>query len=282
MRRAFPFAVLFITVGFAPAEPARDDGPRYLWTDHSDPANSLAKRLAPPAGFQRTPAEPGSFDLWLRGLPLKPGRPPVLLYDGRQKSNQTAHWAVIDIDVGSKDLQQCADSVMRLRAEHLFSAGRTRDIAFTLTSGAKTTFANWAVGQRPSVKGNRVTWRAAAQADSSHRSLRRYLDFVYAYAGTVSLARELHTPAASDPIAPGDVFIHGGSPGHVVIVLDTAVHPTTHRRVFLLAQGYMPAQEMHILRNPNHETLSPWYDADFGEKLITPEWTFERTERKRF
>jgi len=282
MRHLLALAVLLLTVTYAPAEPTRNEPSRYLWTSRPDPANALAVRIAPPPGFQRTPTEVGSFANWLRYLPLKPGRPPVLLFDGRQKSNQNAHWAVIDMDVGDKDLQQCADSVIRLRAEYLLSAGKTGDIAFTLTNGHKAAFADWAAGQRPTVENNRVTWRKSAQPDSSHRSLRRYLDFVYAYAGTLSLSRELKAVGEHEPIEAGDVFIHGGSPGHVVIVLDTATNPTTHHRVFLLAQGYMPAQEMHVLKNPNSESLSPWYDADFAETLTTPEWVFKRGEHKHF
>lgn len=282
MSRTLLLAVLLFTVGLAPAEPARNTVPRYLWMSPPDDANALAARIPAPSGYQRVPAAAGTFAQWLRYLPLKPGRPEVLLFDGRKKPNQDAHWAVLDLDVGKKDLQQCADSVMRLRAEYLFSVGRNKDITFTLTNGQKAAFSDWAAGQRPTVRGNRVTWRAATRPDASHASLRRYLDFVYAYAGTLSLAREFKTPRETDPIEPGDVFIHGGSPGHVVIVLDVAVAPGSQRRVFLLAQGYMPAQEMHILKNPAHPASNPWYDADFGATLTTPEWNFKRDERKRF
>jgi hypothetical protein len=40
----------------------------------------------------------------------------VLLYNGAPKFRQDVHAAVIDIDVGTRDLQQCADATMRLRA----------------------------------------------------------------------------------------------------------------------------------------------------------------------
>jgi hypothetical protein len=39
---------------------------------------------------------------------------------------------------------------------------------------------------------------------------------------------------------------------------------------------------MHILRNPNDAKLSPWYPVDFGDTLRTPEWTFRRTDLKRW
>ena len=44
----------------------------------------------------------------------------------------------------------------------------------------------------------------------------------------------------------------------------------------------MPAQDFHVLKNPSDKGLSPWYPADFGEELKTPEWTFARGERRRF
>jgi hypothetical protein len=80
----------------------------------------------------------------------------------------------------------------------------------------------------------------------------------------------------------GDVFIKGGFPGHAVIVVDLAEDEGSGKKVFLLAQSFTPAQEMHILKNPNDETMSPWYPLDFGERLFTPEWTFQRNDLHRF
>ena len=80
------------------------------------------------------------------------------------------------------------------------------------------------------------------------------------------------------------MFIKGGSPGHAVIVVDVAIYPQTGKKVFLLAQSYMLAQQTHILVNPANRGLSPWYelsDNDEG-KLYTPEWVFEKKDLKRF
>ncbi len=86
----------------------------------------------------------------------------------------------------------------------------------------------------------------------------------------------------SDPrkINPGEVFIQGGFPGHAVIAIDVAVNPAGER-CFLLAQSFMPAQELHILKNPN-SALSPWYHAQAEGKLNTPEWEFKHGDLKRF
>jgi hypothetical protein len=251
----------------------------YPWLSEDDPRNALAARVPPPQGYEREGVTAGGFADWLRHLPLKPGRPAVRLFNGQPKHNQSAHVAVVDIDVGDRDLQQCADAIIRLRAEYLYAVGRADAIAFDFTSGDRAEFSRWATGERPVVNGSAVGWRRSARPDSSYSSLRRFLDTVFMYAGSHSLEKEL-APLATEELAGGNVFIQGGFPGHAVIVVDTARHPRTGRRVFLLAQSYMPAQEIHILRNPAGE--NPWYDLDFGPLLITPEWTFERQALCRF
>jgi len=244
----------------------------YPWLQAPDPAHSLEKRIPPPPGFVRVRAD--GFGAWLRGLPLKPGRPQVLLFDGRPKANQEAHVAVADLDTG--ELQQCADCVLRLRAEYLWE--RKEPIAFEFTSGDRAEWARWREGWRPVVRGNRVTWKKGASGAGDRADFQRYLRTVFAYAGTISLARE--TGGATGAVEPGDMFVRGGSPGHVVLVLDVA--EKDGKRVFLLGQGYSPAQDFHVLKNPSDARLSPWYPADFGEELRTPEWTFARGDRRRF
>jgi hypothetical protein len=74
----------------------------------------------------------------------------------------------------------------------------------------------------------------------------------------------------------GDVLIRGGSPGHAMLVVDMAADSMGHQ-VYLLAQSYMPAQDIHIVKNPGGKgsALSPWYRVDKRESMIeTPEWTF--------
>jgi hypothetical protein len=53
------------------------------------------------------------------------------------------------------------------------------------------------------------------------------------------------------------------------------------RRVCLLAQSYMPAQEIHVLRNPAHAG-SPWYEAVGTGDLVTPVWVFRYSDLRRF
>ncbi len=254
---------------------------RYPWLPADHGRESLADRIAPPQGFVRVGAAEGSFGAWLRGLPLLPGRPDVLLYDGRRKGNQEAQHAVVDIDVGDRDLQQCADAVMRLRAEYLAASGRDDEIAFDFTSGDEARWVRYRDGWRPVVRGNAVTWRQSARPASGRDAFRAYLDMVFTYAGTASLSRELDPVGDPEDVRPGDVFIQGGFPGHAVLVADVAEDPESGRRVFLLLQSYMPAQQIHVLRNPA-SPLSPWYPARFGQLLVTPEWTFGAGDLMRF
>lgn len=278
-----PLRMLPPLIGLLIATLARaEEAVPYPWLAGEARDQSVKQRIQPPAGFKRVACDEGSFAAWLRGLPLQEGTPPVHLFDGRLKANQEAHVAVIDIDVGERDLQQCADAVIRLRAEYLHSRGKTADISFHFTSGDEASFARWAEGFRPKVKGNEVAWARSASKDDSYRSLRSYLNTIFTYAGTRSLANELKAVPDPREIAAGDVFVQGGSPGHAAIVLDVAENPSAGRRVFLLAQGYMPAQEVHLLRNPSDERLSPWYDAGIDDLLVTPEWTFRKGDLRRF
>lgn len=254
---------------------------RFCWLDKYDSTGTVASRIASPEGFGRADVTHGSFADWLRHLPLRGFGVPVIIWDGDPKRNQNAHWAVVDIDVGSKDLQQCADAVIRLRAEYLYSSGEYDSIRFNFTSGDTASFRAWIDGTRPVVEGNSVRWTESNEIDSSYKSFREYLDVVFTYAGTHSLERELKSKDIRN-LGAGDVFIQGGFPGHAVIVVDVAENEATSKRVFLLAQSFMPAQDIHILKNPSDADLSPWYPLDFGDSLRTPEWDFSADDLMSF
>lgn len=264
------------------SESTRPKGPEILTELPSPPGDSVFTRFSPPPGFERLPAEKGTFAGYLRCLPLLPTGSPVFLYNGNQKGKQDVHAAVVDIDTGNRDLQQCADAVMRLRAEYLYVEKRYADIRFNFTNGFPAEYSRWRQGQRISVKGNRCEWRSAESGNSeSYTAFRQYLDQVFMYAGTLSLSKELKRRQPGD-MEPGDVFIQGGSPGHAVIVVDMAVNRRTGEKVFVLAQSYMPAQQIHILKNLSEPGISPWYRLQPGRPLRTPEWTFEWSDLAGF
>ena len=240
----------------------------------------VESRILVPMGFRRSEAEEGTFGNYLRYLPLLPDGSPVIYYNGQPKARRV-DVAVIDIDVGKRDLQQCADAVMRLRGEYLYSQQKYDQIHFNFTNGFRVDYKEWMKGKRMVVAGNKTYWKQSAAPSNSHADFRKYMDLIFTYAGTLSLSKEL--PEVSlENLQIGDVFIEGGSPGHAVIVLDVANHKETHEKIFLLAQSYMPAQSIHILMNPNDSKLSPWYRIPDTDILRTPEWTFSPIQLKRF
>ena len=253
--------VASLAVSLLVAPLASADRLAYSW--HSGAAgDDLSARVAPPPGATRVGVAGSSFGDWLRHLPLLPRDTPVLLYDGTRKPRQDVHQAVVDIDVGRRDLQQCADAVMRLRAEYLFAAGRFEEIVFHPQPGAARA----------------IAWTGGARRDGWDRFLVR----LFAAAGSASLAAEL-PPARGAPL-PGDVLIQGGYPGHAVLILDVAEDPSG-RRYLLLGQSYMPAQQIHVLKNLGDSRLSPWYDAAAltGPGIATPEWRpFKARDWRRF
>ena len=90
-------------------------------------------------GYVRPQNSIGSFGEWLRNIDLKKDKT-VYKFDGIRKLNQSAQFAVLNISVGKKDLQQCADAVMRLRAEYLYSLKKFEEIIFTDNNGVPYKF----------------------------------------------------------------------------------------------------------------------------------------------
>ena len=242
-------------------------------------AQKTVADIQTPEGFTRI--EASGFAQYLQALPLRPKGTPVRLYNGHRKIWQGGAYRVVDMEIGTKDLQQCADAVIRLRAEYLWHNRKFSDIHFNFTSGFRADYLKWAQGYRISVSGNNVEWVKKALEDYSYASFRKYLDVVFMYAGSASLSRELASCDKMD-IRPGDVFIKGGHPGHAMIVLDVAVD-RQGRKAILVAQSYMPAQDIHIVTNRSDTKHSPWYIFDSGtEEFNFPEWSFSADQIKRF
>ena len=244
---------------------------------------TINTRFSLPDNYKRTNPTPNSFAFYLSHLPMEEANAKVLLYNKQEKAYQEFCAGVIKMDIGTQNLQQCADAVIRLRAEYLFNHKKYNQIHFNLTNGFRTNFLDWANGNRIKVSGNKcVLEMAKAKPDFSYKNFRKYLDFVFSYAGSLSLSKELQ-PVDLQNIEIGDVFIKGGSPGHAVIVVDMAVENESNNKIFLLAQSYMPAQSVHVVVNPNNESISPWYSLkEIDSKLDTYEWIFSKNELMRF
>ncbi len=225
-------------------------------------AETMEEAFPPPPGSTRVTTD--AWGEWLRALPLYDRYRAVLSYDGRPMAMAAAR--VVEIPVGTRDLQQCADSALRLRATWQRSTGAVP--AFHYTSGDLSSWAGWAAGTRPHVSGTHVSFVAhAAPADASDASFEAWLMDLYTYAGTRSLV--LDTLPASAPL-PGDVIVEPGSPGHAVVILDVA---TDGVRTWVLAgQGFMPAMDFHVLAGP----VGDWFPvegADLPSYPIPVPWS---------
>lgn len=211
-----------------------------------------------PAGFKREKADSASFTSYLRSIGLKE-QTTVYLYNGHTKQNQTAQYALLDISVGNTDLQQCADAVMRLRAEYLYGLKQFEKIIFSDNDNTVYTFT----------------------APYTRDHFDKYLSRVFGMCGSASLSKQLKPVNRFAGIEPGDVLIRGGFPGHAVVVMDVAVNDAG-KTIYLLAQSYMPAQDIHVLKNSVNEELSPWYEVNDEKVIQTPEYIFTQKELMRW
>lgn len=240
---------------------------------------TLEERIMAPAGYERTSEEAGSLGAFIRSYGLKEDGAKVLLYDGSEKGNQNAHVAVFTLPIEERDLQQCADSVMRMYAEYFLATEQYDKMVFHYSNGFEAAYSKWIQGYKIKVKDGEASWVTDSSCDSSYESFQEYMRLVFAYAGTYSMKSESEEISLSD-IQIGDIFLKGGSPGHVVMVVDTCVDADGNK-AFLLAQGYMPAQEFHVLKNPLHED-NPWYyEEEVVYPFVTPEYTFDEGSLRR-
>lgn len=261
-----------------PHAPTVEERTRYPWLSAGVKVRALEETFAPPEGYTRVPVEAGSFGAWLRGLPLRPEGASVRDFQGNTvlAADDARLAAVGELDVGSVNLQQCADSILRLHAEWRWASGQQERIAYRFTSGHLAAWPRYAAGDRARVAGSKVTWvPGSAAKDDSRRAFRGYLDLLFTYAGTLSLQAEAARPSR-EQLRPGDFFVLGGSPGHTVLVLDVATD-AKGGRVALMGQGFTPAQDFHVLATRS----GPWFSLD-GDAVATPFWVpFPMTSLRR-
>lgn len=244
--------------------------------------NSIKERFSTPTGYDWVEERPDSFGYFIENFQLKSYGTPILKYDGTPISTQHLHEAVFDIDTGNKDLQQCADAIIRLRAEYLYKAKKFDDIKFHFTSGDLVTWNDYKNGIRAFVNGNSVTFRKAADVDNSYQNFRNYLDLIFNYSGTISLNQETRPVTKNSDLKTGDILITPGSPGHVVFIAGTCQNKQG-KKLFLLGEGFTPAQSIHLLTNPFDKNISPWYDLDTtNPETKTARYYFKPTNFRGF
>ena len=233
----------------------------------SNPRNAKTIGELPlPIGYERVPAESGSYTAWLRSLPLKKRGAKVYLYKDHRLANfQWLSTAVVDLPLLSND-EQCADVCMRMRAEYLYSTGQYAKISFTTLNGEKLTYSG----------GN------------NRKAFESYMRNVYGRCNTTSLHRSLKTRALED-IQPGDIFVYPHRKvagknrlGHAVMVADVAVNKLTGKKIFLFIEGNTPARDIHVLRNLN-PIRNPWHYLDEdASTLHINVFRFKNTDLKHF
>jgi len=169
---------------------------------------------------------------------------------------------------------------MRIYGEYCLSIGRPERIKYHFTNGFLTEYRKWRDGYRIKVDGNNVYWVESGGYDDSYASFQAYMRMVFSYAGTLSMDTYEANSITLNELQVGDVFLKGGSPGHVVMVVDICENESG-KKAFLLGQGYMPAQEFHVINNPAHSD-DPWYYEDeVSYPFRTAEYTFPEGSLKR-
>jgi len=202
------------------------------------------------SGASQSKFKEGTFAEYICNLTLKPKRHKVHLYNGDLRSWQIPQERVVDIDVDSTGLQQCADALIRLYAEYLFANKEYDKIHFCLTNGFDMQYKRWAEGDRVVIKGNSTRWKVkAAKKDYSHFAFMDYLAIVFKYAGTYSLNKDLkpcnYGKNFASKLKTGDILIRPadimkGTLGHAIMFIQRRGDE------FIFLQSFTPAQEIEV------------------------------------
>ena len=244
--------------------------------------STIITRFTPPKGYFWEKNPTGSFSEFMVNFPLHPKNFPVRDFNEVPITRQYNHVAILKIDVGDKDLQQCADAWIRLYSEYLWAQKRFDEIGFEFTSGQFFSWNDYKKGLRTQEIKNRVRFIKAGKYDDSYENFRKYLNIIFRYAGTISLDRESFLLTQNSQIKAGDFLMKPGSPGHSVIIVGVAKN-YAGKKLYLLAESFMPAQDIHILVNREKPQLSPWYELDVNApKTVTAKYIFKPTSIKRY
>jgi len=258
------------------------------WIAVNEDKNTIETRFNPPNGYTRVSVEKGSFAEYLRTYPLKPYGEKALLFSGAESDEASTLGVFKQIAPLNKN-QQCADTVIMLYGEYLYSKGRIDDITFNFSSGFKCDFRTWAKGYRDKVSGNTVEWvlstdKAGVVADDySYDNFIRYIKEVYVYANTDSLAMQFPFVNEAD-LKIGDVIIGTArdlkgqamligqsaadsiSYGHAILIADMAVNEKGEK-VYLFIEGTTPATECCVVENPDGVSCC-WFKFDSNGTFV--------------
>jgi len=228
-------------------------------------AETVRDSFPPPPGAMLAPRT--AFGTWLMDRELLPEGSPVLTFSGHHVGapHTAAEVRVVDMPMVPGDLQQCADTIYRLRADYLRETGA--DIVFHATNGQAIPWSRWAAGERTQLRGSTLAWVRASHS-SEAAAWQSWLEELFEYAGTISLKAHDTVPVPDRAPRPGDVVVAPGSPGHAVLLFDVA-KTRDGRWLVLFGEGFMPAQQLHVHRGPE----DGWWEWDPTAGLPISWWT---------
>lgn len=238
-------------------------------------ADTIADRFPVPKGCTEATPEEGSFAAWLAARPLASEDTPVRTADGdRVRFTFSPALAVLDMDLLGP--QDCADSVIRLRGDYLWSAGGADDLTLKYLSGDAIPWARWAEGCRPKLNLARsrvARWDCGDTRTDGRDDFTAYLKNVMRYANSFALARDL-TPIDPNDVGPGDVLTQpnpSGGIGHAAIVARTITCDDGATRRHLVVNGFLPPQSVHVIgRRTSFGALRPWFTISDYESQMRP------------
>ncbi len=242
---------------------------------------TIKARVKIPEGYKRVIYPEGSFQQYLRNYKLKPFGAKIINYDESEYFWQFGHIGILEIPVPKNGLQQCADALIRVRSEYLWNSDRKDEIGFNFTSGHYCSWKQYAAGYRPKITGNKVSFHKTATANHSKENFYKHLNLIYTYSGTLSLYNELPRINDIKKLQLGDMLIKGGSPGHIVMICDEAVN-AKGEKLYLLFQGNTPAQSVHLVKNLEDSSISPWYELKGNAIIPVSNYTFSSSKFVRF
>ena len=218
----------------------------------------------------------------------------VKRYDGRTIYGLNWKYKIkFTYDIGKKDLHQCADAAIYLNARYKYDNGLYDQIQYTFTNGLTYSYQQYLTGWKPKVKNDNTVKiiYTGLKSKPSVKNFNKYLEHIWMYAGTYSLVHFDTDPISLNDINVGDMFIQAQAPdadgvigpGHAMTIIDMIQNIKTGEKRYMLAQSFMPAQEQHILINPNAGGIYElWYSFNETELIYTPYWIFHPRDLKRF
>ncbi|CAA0175490.1 conserved hypothetical protein [Tenacibaculum maritimum] len=242
---------------------------------------TIKNRVKPPYGYKRVCYEAGTFESFIQNYTLKEYGSSIINYDKTKYFYQIGHIGILTLSVPENGLQQCADALIRLRAEYLWKTNQKEKIGFEFTSGHYCSWKKYAAGYRPKIEGNKVTFYKIAKANYTKTAFYKYLNLIYTYSGTLSLYNELPKVVREEDLQLGDMLVKPGTPGHILMLVDEVINKKGEK-LFVLAQGNTPAQSVHLLKNFNNASLTPWYSLKKNALIQVPGYSFDNSQFIRF